>query len=223
MTRATTTEAAGALGLRERKKRRTRQTIIDVALKLFAERGYAETTLSEIAEAADISPSTFFNYFPAKDAIVFALTDQLVESARERVAKRPDDEPTAEAIVSWITDDLAEIERPYTEVIRLIPGIVTSDPGLVEGERLRLARIEDAFAEGFAREFGEPIDGMRARVMGVIALRGLVDVWDLWYQRHSADPEFDLASLLALKAEYVGEALEAGLAVVGALPDPRPS
>ena len=223
MVRAATTEAVGALGLRERKKRRTRQTIIDVALKLFAERGYAETTLSEIAEAADISPSTFFNYFPAKDAIVFALTDQLVESARERVAKRPDDEPTAEAIVSWITDDLAEIERPYTEVIRLIPGIVTSDPGLVEGERLRLARIEDAFAEGFAREFGEPIDGMRARVMGVIALRGLVDVWGLWYQRHFADPEFDLASLLALKAEYVGEALEAGLAVVGALPDPRPS
>src|SRR5579871_3521321 len=101
-------------GLRERKKRRTRQTIIDVALKLFAQKGYDKTTLIEIADAAEISPSTVFNYFTTKDAIVFALTDQIVASARERIARRLDDEPTAHTIIAWIKEDLAEIERPYT-------------------------------------------------------------------------------------------------------------
>jgi AcrR family transcriptional regulator len=220
MEKGTRTATPPPLGLRERKKRRTRQSIIDVALKLFAEQGYAETTLSEIAEAAEVSTSTFFNYFPAKDAIVFELTDQLATSARRRVAERPEDEPTAHAIVSWITEDLAEIERPYTEVLRLIPAIVESHPDLIEGQRLRLNRVEDAFAEGFAREFGEPTHGMRSRVLSVIALQGIIDAWDAWYRHHFADPDFDLGALLALKADYVSRALEAGLIAVAALPDP---
>ena len=59
-------------GLRERKKQRTRRTIVDVATRLFAEQGYDATTLVQIADEAEIAPSTFFNYFPAKVDIVFA-------------------------------------------------------------------------------------------------------------------------------------------------------
>jgi AcrR family transcriptional regulator len=220
MNEQTKTRTSPQLGLRERKKLRTRQTIVEVALRLFAEQGYAETTLSEIADAAEVSTSTFFNYFPAKDAIVFELADQLAASACTRVAERPEDEPTAHAIVSWIREDLAEIEQPYAEVLRLIPGIVASDPALIEGQKLRLSRVEDAFAEGFARELGEPSHGMRSRVLSVIALQGIIDVWDVWYRHHFADPDFDLGELLALKAEYVGRALEAGLDTVAALPEP---
>jgi AcrR family transcriptional regulator len=223
MARAVSTPVPSESGLRERKKERTRQTIVEVALKLFAERGYAETTLAEIADAAEISQSTFFNYFPSKDAVVFALSDQVIDSARERVAGRAEDESTTEAIISWITHDLGEIERPYTNVMRLIPGIITSDDDLLEGARLRSVRMEDAFAEGFAREFEDPPDGMRPRVMAVIAFRGLIDVWDVWFKRHAADPDFDLGALLALKAEYVSQALQAGLTVVNVLPEHRPA
>src|SRR5690348_10261397 len=79
-------------GLRERKKRRTRHAIAGAALRLFAERGYEETTISDIAAAADISPRTFFSYFPSKDDVVFAEMDERLATVRDRLASRPSGE-----------------------------------------------------------------------------------------------------------------------------------
>jgi AcrR family transcriptional regulator len=64
------------LSRRERKKRETRQRLMDAALRLFCERGYDASTVREITEAADVAKSTFFNYFEKKEAILPALAER---------------------------------------------------------------------------------------------------------------------------------------------------
>ena len=104
-------------GLRERKKQRTRETIVDVAARLFVEQGYHQTTLAQIADQAGVSLSTFFNYFATKVDIVFSLLDAAIDSARRRVTDRPDGEPAAHAIVAWLTEVLPDVEQPYEDAI----------------------------------------------------------------------------------------------------------
>jgi len=74
--------------LRERKKQRTRSLIADAAARLFAERGYEQVTVSDVARAADVSEQTVYNYFPAKENLVLdqdeALRDRLVQLVRDR-------------------------------------------------------------------------------------------------------------------------------------------
>ncbi|KAA0024826.1 TetR/AcrR family transcriptional regulator [Antrihabitans cavernicola] len=69
------------LGLRERKRIRTRSAIIDAACDLFAERGYEATTLTDIAKAAGIAPRTFFGFFPTKESLLFAESDTRIDGA----------------------------------------------------------------------------------------------------------------------------------------------
>ena len=61
------------MGRRERHREETRQRLFDAALKLFAERGYLETTVEDITEAADVGKGTFFNYFPTKEHVLATL------------------------------------------------------------------------------------------------------------------------------------------------------
>jgi AcrR family transcriptional regulator len=94
-------------GLRERKKVRTRSAIQHAALRLFRKKGYVNTTVSDIADAAEVSESTFFRYFGSKEALVFQ--DDFDDLLIEAFERQPPDLPPLKAIRSAIREGFAEI------------------------------------------------------------------------------------------------------------------
>ncbi|MEU9985094.1 TetR/AcrR family transcriptional regulator [Streptomyces sp. NPDC050856] len=86
-------------GLRERKKRQTRQHISDVATGLFLERGFDAVTIAEIAKAADVSVNTVYNYFPAKEDLFLDRSEDVVDRLSRYVRGRRPGESAAEAVL----------------------------------------------------------------------------------------------------------------------------
>src|SRR5215204_2082190 len=85
-------------GLRERKKARTREALHDAAMDLFSLRGFDGTTVEEIAAACEVSPRTFFRYFPTKEDVLFADGEARRERLLAVIAERPIDEPAFGAL-----------------------------------------------------------------------------------------------------------------------------
>jgi AcrR family transcriptional regulator len=86
------------LGLRERKKLRTRATLIDAAIELCERQGFEQTTVEQIAAVADVSPRTFSRYFATKEAVCVALVDDAIDLAAVELARLPQDMNHLEAL-----------------------------------------------------------------------------------------------------------------------------
>jgi AcrR family transcriptional regulator len=140
-------------GLRERKKQQTRETIARVALELFAEHGYEETTLADIADAADVSKRTIFAYFESKEDILFCDEPTMYEQLKGKLEHRPAGATTVDALREFLTT------MSWDEHAKLRKKIISADDGLRLSERARSARIEPLIVESIARDLGaEPGD-----------------------------------------------------------------
>src|SRR6266566_4607414 len=128
------------LGLRERKKKRTRETIAGAARELFAERGYHATTLPEIAEAADVSTRTIFAYFSTKEDILFSDFPLMKDALAQALAERPEGEDALETVRKFILS-LHELEKTDLDVkMRMC---IENDETLRSHLRARLASLEE--------------------------------------------------------------------------------
>ncbi|GAB3491916.1 TetR/AcrR family transcriptional regulator [Amycolatopsis cihanbeyliensis] len=97
------------VGLRERKKQRTRQALVEAAMRLFQEKGYERTTVAEIADAAGVSTKTLFNYFPGKEELIFGHRRERVDSLRDRIAARGEGEQPADLLTRVVEELLTSI------------------------------------------------------------------------------------------------------------------
>ncbi|MEV8429915.1 TetR/AcrR family transcriptional regulator [Streptomyces sp. HUAS 31] len=98
-----------AEGLRERKKRETRQRISDIATGLFLEHGFVTVTIAEVAEAADVSVNTVYNYFPAKEDLFFDRSAGVVEQLSRWVRGRAKGESAAAAVLRELRADVESV------------------------------------------------------------------------------------------------------------------
>ncbi|PLW72300.1 TetR family transcriptional regulator, partial [Streptomyces sp. DJ] len=110
-----------SVGLRERKKIKTRRAIRRAARLLFEQQGYEATTVEQIAEAAEISPSTFFRYFPAKEDVLLGDGyEPLVEAAlRDRPAGEPLAESVRQALLQQLRLQLAQDPEETLQFLRI--------------------------------------------------------------------------------------------------------
>jgi AcrR family transcriptional regulator len=142
-------------GLRERKKAKTRAAIREAAMTLFEQQGYASTTVEQIAEAAEVSPSTFFRYFPTKEAVV--VTDEWDPLIADTIRAQPPEVTTVDALLAGI---------------RMV--IQTATPADVASERRRQRLFQDVpeLRVRYTQQLTDAID----MFAGVLAERAGLDV-----------------------------------------------
>ena len=157
-------ETAGTRpGLRERKKARTRATIRNVAFRLFREQGYAETTIEQIADHAEVSPSTFFRYFPTKEALV--LTDDLDPPMIAAFEEQPAEMTVFDALRIAFGQVYGDLSPDDIEFERERQRLMFSEPDLKRAAMQQMLDSIDLAAALVAHHTGRAEDDFEVRAL----------------------------------------------------------
>jgi AcrR family transcriptional regulator len=149
------------VGLRERKKQKTRELIASTALALFAERGYQATTVAEIADEAEVSERTVFAYFPTKEDILFSDHLAFELSLATALAERPPGSEAMDVLRDFFVDNLSRFDSQA----RLRWQIVRNDALLRSHQRARQAELGKVIAAAIAIDLDEEVDDLRPQLV----------------------------------------------------------
>jgi len=133
---------------RERRREETRERIFRAALRLFAQRGFLQTTVEEITEAADVGKGTFFNYFPTKEHVLSSFGDERLAVLR-RAAEKSKHGPALEAVRDALVD-LAQYSAETPALMRAICAAHASNELVRAKLQVRLTEARRIFAQMFA-------------------------------------------------------------------------
>jgi AcrR family transcriptional regulator len=192
-------------GLRERKKARTRASIREHALRLFREQGYQATTVEQIAAAAEVSPSTFFRYFPTKEDVV--LQDDMDTRMIEALERQRAELGPLTAVRAATQEMFAGYDAADLDVLRETTELTFTVPEVRARALDEFARTIEVVAEAVAKRAGRGPDDLAVRtaagaIVGVIM--AITMPWGGWSDRQTVEDTFErIDQALAL--------LEAGL------------
>ncbi|MEU6779003.1 TetR family transcriptional regulator [Nonomuraea angiospora] len=148
----------GGVGLRERKKQRTRRALVEAALRLFDEKGFDETTLAEIAAEADVSTRTFFSYFASKEDVVFYDSARKMELAAAAMADRAPGESPGDVLLRIVEESLTWLttyEELTFEDAELRIRLVLKEPTLRARALVMLLESQSTLARALREAFPE--------------------------------------------------------------------
>jgi AcrR family transcriptional regulator len=149
---------APSTGLRDAKKEQTRQQIARAALRLFLEHGFEEVSIAQIAEAAQVSKMTVFNYFPAKESMFFEFTAGRLPDLAAAVRERAPRETPIAALHRFVR---AELQRRaewtgFHDGVAAFARVIFRSPTLVEGYGRMWREGEQDLLDAFAEAAGLP-------------------------------------------------------------------
>lgn len=217
------------MGLRELKKEQTRQLIADIAWRLFADRGFDQVTVAEVARQAQVAEATVYNYFRTKEDLFYAPLEGFGTRLAEAVRTRPPGEPALAAFRLALLAEgglLARVESGDAKALarlRTMHRLITASPALLAREQLALDQAADVLANVLAAETGAAPGDLRPRVAAnalIGAHRALLD-----HVRRRVGSGEDPARLAAEVRELTAEAFQLladGLGDYAVMPSARP-
>jgi AcrR family transcriptional regulator len=181
------------VGLRERKKERTRAELTDAAFRLFADRGFDETTIEDIVEQVEVSPRTFFRYFDSKEDVVIGFFDDMGLELRAMLEARPADEPPFEALRGAL-GSLVDLYVERAERVMAAKRLAIETPAIRARLLDKHARWENWVTEVLCTRLGGPgQDDRHARLVAAVALAAYGTAANSWC---AAEGKQDLHTLV---------------------------
>lgn len=147
-------------------------------MRLFQERGYDETTVADIAAAADIAPRTFFSYFPTKADLLLSDSEVRLALLRRRLENRSADEATFDVLLAWVFET-SQNGDVLDEREKLITRLIAHNRPLAARDREMMGRFELLLGESLATDLNEPSCSLRVRMVAAAATAALMFVRDV--------------------------------------------
>ncbi|MFD4476840.1 TetR/AcrR family transcriptional regulator [Streptomyces sp. NPDC058471] len=190
MTAARITPSA-PLGLRERKKLKTRIAIREATYRLIEEQGYDATTVEQIAEAAEVSASTVFRYFPSKEDIL--LTDEYDPLLEEELRARPAGEPIVESLRHVLRHAVGLGFRESPEEVRLRTRLMVEVPAVRSRMLESMSVTGRMLCRVIADRAGRDPGDLEVRVFAMGLIGALTETMAYWAEQGHED---DLGELV---------------------------
>lgn len=160
-------EIAAPEGRRERKRRETRKRIVEAATKLFLERGYDATTMNDIADTADVSRRSLFDYFATKEDVLFANQEDFIPALVEEMQQRPKSEPWPILVEHAVTRAVVAAATPEAFAIE---ALVQQTPSLQMRQQHKHVRLEQAIAQALTERSASSAGAQRATLLAAVVV-----------------------------------------------------